>query len=114
MTTKRALACGIRRTGIHTTGRSIWRGFGVEVVNDEGIHGDLCGLEFEAELFLDCGEEGRQVVVGGIGIVVGLVAEIDVEDAGQAGVSSTGACTAAERRPAIPSESTPRPWTMPI
>src|ERR1039458_9386495 len=84
--------------------RLIWCG-ALDVVDDENVDGTFGGYEFEAELLLDRGEDGRggvgwrrrgrQSGVGGAGVrsgaVVGRPLQRDVVVAGEAGLVDDGA-----------------------
>ena len=62
------------------------------MVDDEHLYGDFFGFEFEAELFLEGGEDGGEV---GVGVAVGVV-EFDVVVALDAGFVEDGAAYGAD------------------
>ena len=61
------------------------------MVDDEGFYGGFGGLEFEAELLLECREEGGWGVGREIGSVVAGPLEFEVIEAGKACLVDDGA-----------------------
>ena len=82
----------------------------LDVINDERLYGTLCRDQFQAKLFLDCGEDPGEIRIGVCGVVRGpfqlecvvagqlrLVENHAVHDAGQEGSQVVHRRIAAEK-----------------